>query len=381
MIVKKLSFLPSDTQSASVLKDTDPDLIISFGAPAESGMQSVFTTLKTHCPRAIVIGCTTNGQILEKELLDDETVCIAIRFEATPIRHASVIIGAMDDSRACGQALARQLNAPDLAGVFVLSSGLHVNGSQLLAGMVDVLGMAAPITGGLAGDAGKFIETFVVADAPPQAHAVSAIGFYGNVIRIGHGTAGGWSAFGSWRQITRSEGGTLYELDGKPALDIYEHYLGDEAADLPTSALLFPLQIEAPGNSKHQLIRTILGIDRDKKSLRCAGDIPQGWKVRLMYSAFYDLNVAATKAARLATANVASQTAEGVALMVSCIGRRMVMGQMITDEIEAVCSELGERFSMVGFYSYGELAPHELSGICELHNQSITITTLTEVDA
>jgi hypothetical protein len=53
----------------------------------------------------------------------------------------------------------------------------------------------------------------------------------------------------------------------------------------------------------------------------------------------------------------------------------------VSEEIEAAGAVLGTQFARLGFYSYGEISPHAVSGICELHNQTMTITTITEIAA
>ena len=77
---------------------------------------------------------------------------------------------------------------------------------------------------------------------------VRGYGFYGNAIRVGHGSAGGWDQFGPRRKVSESIANVLFELDGQPALDLYERYLGPgDSEGLPSSALLFPIQVCRPG--------------------------------------------------------------------------------------------------------------------------------------
>ena len=87
-----------------------------------------------------------------------------------------------------------------------------------------------------------------------------------------------------------------------------------------------------------------------------------------------------TAGAAAAAAQAAGSTADGdrLAILVSCIGRRLLMGQSIQDEIEAVATQLPDRTARVGFYSYGEISPHAVSGASELHNQTMTVTLLSE---
>jgi hypothetical protein len=273
------------------------------------------------------------------------------------------------------------LTAPGLVGIFVLSDGLNVNGSELVAGIAKTVGERVSITGGLAGDGSEFRETLVGADCVPRKHMVAAIGFYGPAIRIGHGSAGGWDEFGPRRQITRSIGNVLFELDREPALDLYERYLGDEdAKGLPGSALLFPLRIFDSQRPDHDIVRTILGVDREARSMTFAGDVPEGWTAQLMRGNFDRLAAGAANAARQAVdgAGVTNQDGDQVAILVSCIGRRLLMGQHTLDELEAAGAEIGSHVPRLGFYSYGEISPHRVSGVCQLHNQTMTITTLAE---
>jgi hypothetical protein len=203
---------------------------------------------------------------------------------------------------------------------------------------------------------------------------VAAVGFYGDAIRIGHGSAGGWDEFGPHRRITRSQGNVLFELDSEPALDLYERYLGEDSKGLPGTALLFPLRIHDPSRPDHDVVRTVLSVDRAARSMTFAGDMPQGWVGQLMRGNFDRLAAGAAKAARQACDGHNAQ----IALLVSCIGRRLLMGQHTMDEVEAAGAEIGAEVPRLGFYSYGEISPHSASGVCELHNQTMTVTTISE---
>ena len=68
----------------------------------------------------------------------------------------------------------------------------------------------------------------------------------------------------------------------------------------------------------------------------------------------------------------------GLALMVSCVGRKVVMGGRVEEEIEAVASVLGDEATLAGFYSYGEISPAHNGAACLLHNQTMTIGYLSE---
>ena len=359
----------------------DISLVLYFGTREPLSCGTRYEELRGLFPHAHIMGCSTGGQIDGDDVSDDEIVAVAVSFDATRLKLCREDIADPQRSRACGETLAQALKADDLAGVFVLSDGLNVNGSELVAGFSKVLGDDIPLTGGLAGDGARFSETFVSADCAPRARTVAALGFYGPAVRVGHGSAGGWDQFGPRRQVTRSVGNILFELDGEPALDLYERYLGpEESKGLPSSALLFPIQVYDLENPDSAVVRTVLSVDRGARSMTFAGDIPQGWTAQLMRGNLDRLAAGAADAARQARNGVrAGPSEQRLSILVSCIGRRLLMGQRAIEEVEAAGAELGADTIRLGFYSYGEISPHAKSGQCELHNQTMTVTTLAEV--
>jgi hypothetical protein len=379
MRVDPLSWSEASGWSASAENRTDADLVFFFGARRALTCGTRYHELRAMFPNAHILGCSTGGQIRNHDVTDDEIVAAAIAFDATELRVARESECSPDSSRSCGRAIGQALAAHDLAGIFVLSDGLNVNGSGLVSGLTAAVGKRIPITGGLAGDGGDFRETLVGADCPPSKQMVAAVGFYGATIRIGHGSAGGWDEFGPRRKITRSRGNVLFEFDRKPALDLYERYLGEEAGDLPGSGLVFPLRIFDPQRPDHDIVRTILAVDRKARSVTFAGDVPEGWIAQLMRGNFDRLAAGAAAAARQAADAIGHGRINGqIAILVSCIGRRLLMGQHTADELEAANAEFAPHIPQFGFYSYGEISPHRVSGVCELHNQTMTVTTIAE---
>jgi hypothetical protein len=365
-------WLPQKTRFA-------PNLVLYFGSRETLGDARRYRELREMFPDACLMGCSTGGQIRGDEILENGVNAVAVRFDATTIRTALQDAPNPGGSRDYGRSIGRTLAADDLAAVFVLSDGLAVNGSELVAGIAAQVGNV-PISGGLAGDGSQFIETMVGLNCAPERGKVAAIGFYGNAIRIGHGSAGGWDVFGPKRRITSAAGNVLFQLDGRPALDLYERYLGDDEIEaLPGSALLFPLQLHDPKRPDHLVVRTVLAVDRDKRSMTFAGDMPEGWVAQLMRGNFDRLASGAAEAAQLARGDLGDlKASNGMAILVSCIGRKLLMGQQVASELEAAGAALGPQLTRIGFYSYGEITPHATSGTCELHNQTMTITTMVE---
>jgi hypothetical protein len=365
-------------------RGSNPDcqLVLYFGTRIAL-TDARFGELRSMFPAAHLLGCSTGGQISNGDIGDDNIAAVALTFSATRVRLARKTVAFTERSHEYGQSIGRMLASRDLAGIFVLSDGLKVNGSELVAGIASAVSPHVPITGGLAGDGAHFCKTVVGADCAPQSELVAAVGFYGNAIRVGHGSAGGWDQFGPRRRITRSAGNVLYELDGQPALDLYEKYLGaEDAKNLPGAALLFPLRITDPARRSVDLVRTVLAVDHEERSMTFAGDMPAGWIGQLMRGNFDRLAAGAADAARQARTQIdAAGSGDRVAILVSCIGRRLLMGQHVIDEIDAADGEIGPGVARLGFYSYGEISPHSASGICQLHNQTMTVTTLAEMAA
>jgi hypothetical protein len=241
--------------------------------------------------------------------------------------------------------------------------------------MAESLPGSVIITGGLAGDGSRFQRTWTLRDRRPASGWVSAVGFYGDRIRIGHGSKSGWDIFGPERAVTRAEGNVLYELDGLPALELYKKYLGELAAELPASALLFPLALRRSVRDQDTVVRTILSIDAQAGTMTFAGDIPEGSRVQLMRSNFDRLVDGAQEAAR--QLRKGSVTRGSLTIAISCVGRRLVLRERAEEEVDAVRALLSPDTSLIGFYSYGEISPYA-SGRCDLHNQTMTLTHLSE---
>ena len=350
-----------------------PALVLYFAAPGTLDDGARFAELRGFYPQAALVGCTTGGEIAEIDVHDGSVIATAIAFDATEVKFAVDIAMPGRSSFEIGTRLGAALPPQGLRNVFVLSDGTNVNGTELVAGIQHVLGREICLTGGLAGDGASFQTTRVGLNANPEPGRVIAVGFYGDKIRIGHGSVGGWDAVGAKRIITRSSGNTLFDLDGEPALDLYKQYLGAEAANLPASALLYPLRIHPKDQPDWSLVRTVVGVDEEKKAMIFAGSMPEGQVAQIMLGNFDHLIGGAGRAAQQAAIGGAR-----LAILVSCIGRKLLLGQRIADEVEAVAEVLGADCRTTGFYSYGEIAPMEGLPYCDLHNQTMTITTFAE---
>jgi hypothetical protein len=357
--------------------DPSPQLALLFGSRASLTDSESIASIRRRFPNATLLGCSTAGEIHDSSIYDDTVSVTAIRFDATRIVAVSVPITNPADSRAAGTTLARSFPADDLVHLFVLSDGLNVNGSELVKGLSESLPVGVTLSGGLSADGSAFGETTVVFRETASSRTIAAVGFYGSRLEVGCASLGGWDSFGPERLVTKSEGNVLYELDGLSALELYKRYLGDQAKDLPGSGLLFPLSIRSPDDNA-SVVRTILAVNEEAQSLTFAGDVPIGWYGRLMKANFDRLIDGATGAARGSVANATAQQPD-LAILISCVGRRMVLRQRTEEELEGVRDVFGPGTSMTGFYSYGEISPFTSTARCALHNQTMTITSFREI--
>ena len=377
MKVNQFKWTQSKGWNPELIKGNDVSVLLVFGIRQELQQSTILESLKSNFLQSIIIGGSTSGEILNNEVFDNSVVVTAITFEKTKVKLSFVPCESNEKSFDAGENLARNFEHSQLKHVLVVSNGLHVNGTELARGMSKVLPPNVAVTGGLAGDASDFTETYVVTNEMQSSVGVAAIGLYGDNLNINYGSAGGWRSFGPERTVTKSEGSTLYELDENNALDLYKIYLGDKQKELPGSALLFPLMITRADETKG-LVRTILSVDDTKQSMTFAGDISQGATAQLMRANTENLIEGASDAAKACVPESSIHNGDQLAILVSCVGRKLVMKQRVEEEVEIVKEIIGDNTKIAGFYSYGELAPYENNASCELHNQTMTITLISE---
>jgi hypothetical protein len=364
---KHSSDLPEDEHN-------NVNIVFIFGHTDIIKKEEPYNEIKKRYPNAEVVGSSTSGNVLAAEVSNYELTATAINFEKSRVEVSSLTFKDGDNIEELSEMLISKLRKEELKHIFVISDGLLINGSQLARG-INHVNYGIPVTGGMAGDGDRFQETYVIANGVAKQRTIVAVGFYGENLKVGTGCFAGWSEFGTQRKITKSKDNILYEIDGEPALDLYKKYLGELANELPNSGLRFPLNIKKDENSP-EVIRTLLGIDKETKSITYAGDVPEGYSARLMKADIDVLIDGAGKAAKdIKQAN--NKTALG--LVVSCVGRKIVMNYLIDDELEEVQEILGKNVKLTGFYSYGEIAPFNDDIVnCQLHNQTMTLTTIYE---
>lgn len=378
METQQFSFFRTSNQTEIIHKlQFHPDLLMIFGSREALLETTIIQELRKKYPDAIITGCSTSGEIYDANVYNDSITVTAVKFKSTKISYQEVIISDYKNSHQAGLELIQQMDHSGLKHVFVLSEGLQVNGTDLVSGIISGLPDGVNVTGGLAGDGVQFDKTVVVSnEGKVICGLISAIGFYGDDILVGYGSLGGWDSFGIERSVTKSDGNILYEIDNLPALQLYKSFLGDRAKDLPASGLLFPLSLRTSVGAD-PVVRTILAVDEKNQSLTFAGDIPEGSFVKLMKANFDRLINGAENAAEVSIKPLNGSETQ-LAILISCVGRKLVLKQIVEEEVEAVKEVLGKNTTITGFYSYGEMAPFLKGTSCQLHNQTMTITTFYE---
>jgi len=350
-------------------------LVLVFAERCLLQQNKIIASIKKEFPYQHIIFGSTAGEIVGNQVYDNSVSVTAIEFEKSFFKISRANILAHNDSFELGKALFEQLPKENLQHIFIISEGSYVNGSALINGLEENNTQNIKISGGLCGDNERFEKTLVAYNETPKEGEVAIIGLYGDSLEVTASSCGGWMPFGPERTITKSKDNILYEIDGLPALDLYKKYLGEKALDLPHSALLFPLNIKAEGKDL-PVVRTILNIDEDEKSMIFAGDIPEQSKVQLMMASVDAIVVGAGEAAKKAMQS--QKNKPQIAFLVSCIGRKLVMAQRTEEEVEEVLDIIGAQTLTTGFYSYGEIAPYQSQDSCELHNQTMTLTLISE---
>jgi len=379
MKIEQIQF--SKKNQWEIIRSEEPvsnaNLILVFGERMLLEKSEWFNSLREKYPKASIVATSTSGEIVQTQVYDDTISATVIEFEKAGLFCKKISISEVTDSFEAGKKLIQDMPKENLRHILVFSDGHSVNGTYLVRGIDTGLPKDVTLTGGLAGDAARFEKTLVGMNEMPSPGTIVMIGLYGDSIKVGLGCQGGWDSFGPIREITKSIDNELFELDHQSALELYKKYLGGQADHLPGSALLFPLAIKSNKDGQ-AIMRTILSINEVKQSMIFAGNVPEGASAQLMKANFDRLIDGAGIAAEQSLVSLKDSKPE-LAILISCVGRKLILNQRTDEEVEAVAESLGGNPYITGFYSYGEIAPFFDEVKCELHNQTMTITTISEI--
>jgi len=375
-IVQLVKHENKDWQYVLERQELQSPLVLVFGNRYLLESDSLYVEIKELFPKGHIIFASSCAEISSNTVNNNSITITAIEFEKSSfIIKTDNVLNKDLNSFETGKALVSQLPQEGLKYIFVVSEGSFINGSQLTKGMNVSTENNIVITGGLCGDDTRFEKTLASYNETPKEGELVAVGFYGDTLEISFSIHGGWTPFGPERIVTKSEGNKLYELDNLPALDLYKNYLGEKAKDLPSAALLFPFSVTTDGE-RQSIVRSILNIDEKDNAVILAGDIQENSKVQLMMTNVDNIANASERAATQALEYRVNKPE--LAILVSCIGRKLVLDQRVEEEIEEVIEVIGKESAISGFYSYGEIAPFHGESACQLHNQTMTITLMSE---
>ncbi len=350
-------------------------IVMVFGNRYLLEDETVIQEIKKEFSYENLVFASTSGEILDGSMHDNSISVTAIELE-----NSTYVIERENSSNFNGQinllgeALLEKFPKEKLKHLFVLADGM-LDGSKLIEGLERNLSKTISITGGMCGDDARFEKTLSSYNDNPKTGEVVLIGLYGDTLEVTFASAGGWFPFGPERKITKSKDNIVFEIDNKPALEVYKNHLAHRAIGLPSASLSFPLNVTYEGK-KQAVVRTILAVDESQHALILAGDAPENSKVQLLMASVDALIDGAQNATELAVQN-REKKAE-IALLVSCIGRKLVMNKRVGEETEYVKESLDECTLITGFYSYGQIAPFNGNDYTNLHNQTMTVTLISE---
>ncbi len=323
-------------------------------------------------PDLDIVFISTGGSITDDDQIVDSPYAVLLHLEKSRLVSSIYSFDDYEDETTLGEHIISATCHEELKYIMLFTVGNEHNIGSVLRGLDENLNKKISISGGIAADSTRFDQSLVGLNGTVNNHSIVSIAFYGQDLKVKTNYSGGWIPFGPSRTVTRSEDNVLYEIDGQPALDLYKKYLGEEhTAKLPESALYFPLQVDRDGKSE-PIARTVLSIDEESKTMHFAGDIPQDVPVRLMRTTLEEIILAAGN-----TLHDSPTEEVEVTLLISCIGRRLLLEQRIEEEIEEVRDHVPNDSFIFGYYSYGEISMNSIHK-GEIYNQTMTITTFSE---
>lgn len=363
-----------------------PDAVILFSS-VKYDQEKVNAGVRSVSGDALLVGSSTAGEITTGgPSAKHSVVVMAIKSDTTKF-YAGLGENIAKDAFAAGKQAAENTKSQTtdpLRAFMMISDVLVGNGAEIVRGVLSSLGAHFPIVGGASGDDFQFKKTYQHLNDKVYSGVVVGFGWVGD-FEFGIGVKHGWVPVGTPKKVTRSEGSIVHELDGKPAITIYDEYFGEkEAAVLRTETLAklavsYPLGMKVEG-SDEMLIRDPITVNATG-SITCAGEFPEGSSVQLMIGSKDTAIKVAGEAARNAVEQLNGAKPKAV-IIFNCIARNKLFGENSGDEIKEIQKAVGEDTPLIGFYTYGEQAPlgGEVRNIekCNpaFHNETVVIAVI-----
>ena len=325
--------------------DLPENIFICFGNCVE-----VIKKIQGEIKNAGIIGCSASGVISSGLILEPHEIIVVyvLSLKKTEMRCIVEDFSDYEDSYLCGTRLAEKFKIKkNLSGAIILSEGLLMNSSEFTKGISDSISSEVPIMGGLAADSLMFVKTFTYDNKNIYEKSVVAIAFYGSFFKMKVFSAAGIESFGIERRVTKAIKNTIYEIDGKPALDMYQNYLGRVITGCSRGEELnFPIEISENFETKEGLIRTPLIVDVDKRTITFTSEVAEGSLIRLMMAVKSELIIAAERVFLNALEYIVENKIKDFNMfIVSCSARKISLGDDVGMEIP---QEIENQF---GFYS------------------------------
>ena len=367
----------------------EPKLIIVLSS-VEYDQEKMLSGVRSVSGDTLMVGSSTAGEITTDGPAKKHSVAVMAIASDRISFSAAVGKNLKEDSRKAGADVAEAVKeqaSGDMKLFMMFADGLSGNGSDVVRGILSILGEHFPVVGGSAGDDAQYKRTYQYLQDSVTSDSVIGVGLSGD-FKFSIGVKHGWVPVGVPMKITKSDGAVIKEIDGQPAIKIFEDYFGEERAGelknktLAELALAYPLGLKETG-SDELLLRAPFFVDKEG-SITCGGEVPEGSEIRLMIGS----SEGAIAAARNAALNAMDQL-EGtpkVVIIFNCHVRDKLFGNRdkAKEEIDAIQLIIGKDVPLIGFYTYAEQAPlaGETQNIksCKsaVHNETIVILILGE---
>jgi hypothetical protein len=348
-----------------------PDFVFMFASVGHD-QHSLLRAVREATGGAPLSGCSGEGTISGDYADESNFSVVVMVISSEELRWRNgLATGLGADSYATGQLVAQSLSSDlgaDSVGLFVFPDGTTVNFDHFFAGLEANLtsDRFLPFWGGGAGDNLAMVQTYqycddeVVSDGVAyallsgEAHLASTIGI-------------GYIPIGGERTVTRSQGNVIYEIDGKPALEVLQEYLPDLAlADdwgryIPT----FGLSFRAPSYMKdgymkdeEYLLRGINSVNTADGSVSLQTDVQEGSSVWFSSRDKEKITTGFDRMAEQIKEELGGAQPKLVFHFDCCSrGRLMFRDQEKVQLLRLFRQAVGPEVPWAGFYTYGEIGP------------------------
>jgi len=346
----------------NIYKEKKNILIQLFYGHDKTPIQDILDKLSTKLPQAKCIATTTDGEINNQKISVEKCIISISVFDRTTIKSAS---SNSNNSFSDGVELAKTLLADNSKLFILFTDGTTSNGEEFLKG-IQSIAPHVPIAGGMAGDNGRFIQTYIAEGTNILEKGAVGVSLNSDILHVKNDFSFNWQPIGIEHTIGEVQSNRVYTIDDMSAVDFYAKYLGSEVAEkLPATGIEFPLIIEKKG---YKIARAVIA-KNDDNSLIFAGNLSKGDKVKLGFGN----GELIMKESLNSLENIYKYSVETF-FIYSCMARRRYMPRFIEMEIKPFALNAPTS----GFFTYGEFYHQDETN--ELLNQSLTVVALSEAE-